>query len=564
MKHLKLLPIIVGFAASVVLFQNASSLNSSDLNSTAVVSDVHNWLTQKICVDNHDVAVAGDPFVGCSANDHWRPLEPTDALPYLRRGFMYGTSPQTIQGLIIPTRAIDGHLFYVLQKQPLNSSLPNTTPYRPTYDQFSRFEIGEGTSGWVSAASTRDPIGFNTVFYGVASGEVVPENGWILFPLSFVEKLTSNSTTSALQTAPTTPIFDDFWEHNGEPGIGTPPPASQWTPSNMINSYQYVSNFEFGTVNPASRTTNSKRMNTLIAYHQPTPTPSLIQGTNPGTGHMEVLYFTTAYGWTRWSAYAVTSCAGLPRGTKGSCALPPDNCTDSADGGPGARKMNLNGTTYYRISCTDFSQTVQQPGAVPYFPVPEANLLSDSHFAGSASSWLSNPTLQVASKTSTTPIDTQSKRGRAFSGVKYAELYCPLASCQNGASIYQNIDIEALRLTSGRFGFGISARVHPGSANSGVVQVSLYQVGAQGQVLSTEASQSFTLEPGVAGYGNPNEVSAVLGDQFDSVVLESQFVSGMANITIHPQAKALRLRITPQTGIDFDLVEAHLSRLSLY
>jgi hypothetical protein len=288
---------------------------------------------------------------------------------------------------------------------------------------------------------------------------------------------------------------------------------------------------------------SGKKMNTLISYHQSGPQPN---ATDPGTGHMEIFYYTLPYGPSRWEVWSAAKCLRI-----GTCSV---NTTQQCNPTK-TRSFPYRGTsyTYSRIDCIDWTRTVvaSAGSTLPIMPVPETNLLSDMHFStdpvntsGRATAWNVGSGLTLAQVRSTFTADTNNGR---FLGVRYARISCA-AVCSSLSTLSQDVPLPA----SAAYTYGAIARVESGT---GSMNVTLSEIDSNGNVLSTPASTTTTINP----YGYRSACNA--GPT--SVVLCDSFVGRTAAVNAVPGAVSLRLTIKPLTpNAQYDVPDAYIARLS--
>jgi hypothetical protein len=520
-----------------------------------------------------------------------RDIAPTDSLPYYRFSNLTSHGGPSASTIAMPVWDTQGQQFMIMQR---SFNPDGTIAFDTNFSHFDSYRIG---GDFISQYGTRDNGSFNETFFGVTGNDVTPYNGWTDFPATgFLNTAVTSATDRVLGTS---------WEICGASPPG-PVPASPDALNASALQYQLVTAFPFGSVGGTK-----KVMSTIAANHQSAPV-QFPSGGDSGQGHSEIWYFTMPYGPTRWEVWSAAEClrahdnpnppACDPAMAAGpdayatsnqcSCAPKPTETGDCSDG-PTTRSIDYMGTTYAftRVLCRDWSNVVLVPATnpvpIPYWPSPQANLLSNFHFTdvdpahpSSARTlhWTIGDSLAVASMQSTALFDTtRSGKGPpsgcasgAPVGVRYITLTCTSAPC---ASIAQDVPIAAYPrvMTSGTFAFGVTARTEAAppigsdvpTMPTGALELTLEQVDGNGNVIDGAASASTgaTIGPAVA-MNVTSTVAATQANLIASVVLSSAYIGSTEALTIDPRTAALRLRITPQApGITFDIVDASLARV---
>lgn len=465
----------------------------------------YDWLLKNVCADASNRPVAADPYYGCPAGTTERDIQIGEPLPYVNHDQPQAGHPDGYQRR-------DSYPVLDKSGNPLAVNAMDFGYDRP----YGTFEAGDGDgydlltirNGWASASETRDGGGYSQTFYG--SG-CTPYNGWVFFPTSFLQNLIPGSSG---QTS--VAIRDDYWEQSSQNWPGICNGFSSFDTS-TITRWEFRPGFAFGGLNGAP----VKTMDSIVSIHGYSNSPTFI--TN---GALEVFYFTKQYGVTRWEAWAPAAQNRPPQQTP-TCS--------------GPNVMTYNGIPFTLVDCRDWSVTIvaAAPEAVPTWPVPDMNLLTNFHFTGSTNSWTKSGGRTIATaQRSTTPNDT-----RFGAGVSYLSFGCGGNVCQPNQRIYQDIPIA--KITAGlAYDFAISAVSH--GAATGTLTVTLDQINNRGSILHSD-SFVFNVPPAFRSYSDTN-----------SVYLAATFESATTTpVSILPGASALRFGIAPQTpAMTFDIVDA--------
>ena len=560
--------------------------------------NARNWLVQKVCADERG-AVSVDPFSagnpygdgGCPKGTVQRDLLPSDRLPYYRYSDL--TKEGGPWASTISTSVWDAHGDeFVLMQRSFRSD--GKIEFSPKFSHYDTYRIGQD---WISEYGTRDSNSFNATFFGATAGAVTPYNGWTDFPAKNFLKTTWTQETDF--------VLGNHWELCGVPPPGVAPAA----PGNLGRSllqYRLIESFPFGSIGGTK-----KVMNTMAANHQSAPVLFPANG-NADDGHIEIWYFTIPYGPSRWEVWSAAEClkphGDAPKVACGEmregptayaasnyCSCEPTftgNCSDGAS----TQEIPYDGEpyAYKRIMCRDWTNVVpassEARATVPYWPTPQANLLQNFHFSegdvahpesGFRAHWKTDDSLVVTTEQSTALYDTTVHGGGPLSecptglraGVRYVTARCTAATDGQCGSLAQDVPvaIHPSVMTSGTFAFGVTARTDAGvslgseipTAPSGVLELTLEQVDAQGVVIADASSAvtSQTIGPAVAEAvtsSSPNTQE----NQIRSLMLSSAYVQSKALIQFDTRTTALRLRITPRSpGVTFDIVDASLARV---
>jgi hypothetical protein len=471
----------------------------------------NDWLLPDVCVDSHDSVVSADPYYGCPQATTPRQMEPGDPQPYQRFTVDKSTTRNTFPAIDPQGREL---VVNASNEQPLHG-----------YALY----INDPSLGYVSSAGTKDPVTFYGTFFGKdLSGNPIDHNGWVFYPTSIFDA-NDNVTIPALQEKGDLYIPTKLvrWDHLGIPWPGE---VSTKFNTNILTSWKYVPKMVFAG-NGSGKT---KAMDTIQSIE------GFTKDIASKGGHLEVFYFTKAYGLSRWESW-------FPEKNKASNS----GCTASADStldANGIDSMEYQGLTFYRNNCSDYTYTDTSKGtSLLVWSVPALNFLRNFHFSNGTgitplTYWNTSSTLSVTPKISTTKADI---------GVRYVSIQssCSSSSCSEVPALSQDIPVKAvagrLALVNDAYAYGVTARAEKGT---GTLSVTLSQVDASGKVLSTNSYDA------VVG-----EKDSVLGAD-TSITYSATFATSLALITILPQTTNLHFSITPKDTNVYDVVEAWVMR----
>ena len=512
------------------------------------------FLVQDVCVDSAGRVLSADPWQpppGCVTRD----IKIGEELPYYRHDQPAPGRPDGYQRHdSYPTRDRDGNELF------LNPFIFGDDAPGNGYDVYLV------RNGWVSASGTRDGGGFSTTFFGEQSGEIVPYNGWVFFPEDFPSgKLPAGFTKRG--------ISGRYWEQNGEPWPGVPPPQVS---GGSETSWEKIPSCAFGGIgeNPVKTLDAIRVVHGYVAEDQGKRHALFME-----KGHLEVFYFTGTYGLTRWEVWRPINqleMAGTADDLGGralsaaSRALPlagqeflplPGRPAAPENRMIGVRHAGSDGVErrYFIGDVRDWSAvTILEPAqAPPICPLPHQNLLKNFHFeSGKLSPWKILPaegpgqSLELAPARSRAARDIVFEQNAPRGGVRH--LVATAMPSSNGQLVCQDIPVDVAQ--SGTF--SASARVHCGGPG-GVFRLLLQQVDARGKVLLADADIQAAIPPRreTFVYGGPEDKRPEA-----SLLLSSSLLATRVKVKILPDARALRFAVQPLSPGTAELVETNLSR----
>ena len=456
------------------------------------------WLVKSICVDQSNQPVAADPYYECPAGDRRRKIEIAEPLPYHNKNQIGNLISDSF-----PVLDTNGNKLYF-----------RTFDWGPVFNNFDNntdgFDVYVVRDAWVSVINTRDAGGFGTTFFG---SNCTLGDGWLLFPK---QGFLGGGRIIV-------PIAGVYWEHSGESFPGSCPTRYV---TDSQTSWALQRGLEFGGFNGHE----TKKMDAVISYHGFKGVPAFLEH-----GHMEVFYFTQQYGLTKWEAW-VSARQGAQK-TK-NCNVPD--------------QVQYKGIPFIIRNCQDFSNVAFEHNPdIPQWPVPEANILSHSHFDRVESSsrlnewhWDRPEGNLVGMGVSASARDVKF-RGP---GVRFIALDCSRGESTCG-SVYQ--DLPARSVASGAYLYGVDARTTPGQG-VGTLRVSVQQLDRDGKVI-----RSNSFEGTVGPYNGSHPGTAA---EAASVVLSSRFLHAVAPLSIAADAARVRFVIKPLTPQRFEIIDAWLNR----
>jgi hypothetical protein len=534
--------------AALVCF--ASSTCAADSPSNAL-----DWMLPKLCADSTNKPVSADPYYGCPANTHLRPIAADDALPYRK----IDNARQQYKDMY-PRTAPDGTTYVIATFDWLDPKNAGGSRFKVWADGYDAYMVKDG---WASGSETRIGTGeYGSTFFGKGCKNY---NGLIFFPEDFLANLHSPGSAKP-------PISGEDWEENDHPYPGVCP-SHQIT--DQIFTWLFVPRFPFGDVNGAP----VKALDTIVT------TMGLRTINNPAIlaqwktyGHLEVFYFTKLYGLLRWESWVPNeqltsdgreSAANIRQRAANAgkiCSVGPNMTSVPLDLSANQKatgvQMTYEGSPFTMIDCRDWSNIVLQnpPVQAPAWPVSGLNLLRNFHFNGTSlhplPNWDTSHLSHAALLVSTTKDDTTHDTPTPLRGIAYLRLGCS-AGC-NAELIHQDITISSAT-PSGHYTLGVIARTEAGS---GSLKISLAQMDEHGADLSKATFIAKNLVSTQSGCDQAGQHCHTFA--FDpkantgSVVLASNFVSETIPVTINPMARKLRFEIDPMSNNDFDVVSAWL------
>lgn len=376
-------PIAIGvmlLVSSTLPAAGQTTCNIAPPISTAVLD----WLTQHVCSVSGTVQNT-DPCSCPTSGGSLPRLTVGEDLPYHKWDQLMAVRHDSFL-----TQDVNSN-YWVINTEARNTGLDGYTVYRSDNLHGKTGWSAFPTGFWASSDGTKDSINFSTSIWGCPANvtgtppnnsDCLPYGGWVFFPDTFLTSISNGSVKNG-GTA-TTPSYehDRRWEHDSQYYSGAFPLAT----INPNNTYTYLTNLTYGG---PSTSTQKKIADSIQALH----------GT-PGdtSGHLEILYFTQLYGFTRWEAWApvgqwtTQDKYSSTLETYGSEAQ--SIATSSCN--PTIGTLNTSGTyagaitttfpsaptaEYFLHSCADYTNvTTTGDSTPPAWPVPEMNLLSNPHF----------------------------------------------------------------------------------------------------------------------------------------------------------------------------------------
>jgi hypothetical protein len=469
--------------------------------------------------------------VSCNGYDA-RALLGTDTVPYYHWAYNQSTCTTAscrwyAYSYLLQSSA--NQTLYVMDKvlNPTASGTSNTWYINPHYypgnGQYDTYAVN---AGYMSTIATRDGGGYDQIFWGSNGTTAIPYNGWL-----------SSSTASFASPVPMPtqtaqfPISGDNWEQKGsnwpDPTY-TPNPAGTSTTTTW---YETTKAYDSG-----------KTMLTLVSQHQSQPQPL---ATNPGTGHMEIWYYTQPYGATRWESWSAANCNAT------TCPPGPIQYCTTGTSSPRTFSYNGTGTTYYLTDCKDYSfSAIADTGAtVPNIPSIQQDVLLNPHYSNDASGTTNAATNWTYGGNLTTDqlVSTYADDQNGFSGLRYLQASCT-AACTAGSSISQSVSLSGL---SAPFSFGAEVRTETAT---GSFTITLAQTASGSVITGTTTSYNATVSP--AG-----DSLSTCTTPF-SVLLCAQYVGGLYTTPLASNADHILETITFGTGsVEYDLDEAYLGQV---
>ncbi len=474
------------------------------------------YLSQEICVDANGNVYSDDP-ISCRSGTTPQPIGTGQKLPYYRID-QIGQQRHDSFPVESANGVTKGRTVF------LNPFIFNIgSAQAPNYSAFSTwagdgYDLYEIKNSLVSAGETRDGGGFSQTFCGLYDGGTGPYNGWVFFPETF---LSANSAGS--DSAGTFSIYDDYWELSGiswSQACSTSPTSYSQT----ITSWNYLTGFSFGGINGNP----TKTLNTLQAI-------AVYYSSDPDSGHLEVFYFTEAYGITRWEVW--TPIQENPTAQQGQCN--------------GTTTWSYRGNTYIVTACRDWSAVVMQsPAAPPVTPLPDLNLVSDFHFDSGIGGWKcagngSEGPISCSLQVSKHVLDTINGSG----GVRYLATDCG-GNCNSGEEIYQDIPVSGNFQNALTYAYGATVRSENSVGQE--IQISVSQVNSNHSVIAGAPVYSFT-----ATVQNTEQTycGTAPSSSCDSLVLASNFYSSTAALSLNRNAAYIRVSLEPLTTDTFDIFD---------
>src|ERR1043166_2608818 len=512
---------VIAVVATVARGAWASGADVSKLPAT----DPMTWLVKSVCVDAQNQLTTEDPYNPCAVGI--RKLQAGDPLPYhnieqfgyQQRDALPVFDPLDGKTWIVNTFDYRGYQGNVVGAPTVFNSfnLYGTTDRQSDgYDVIAlQDNVVTPQDRWATIVNTDDGGGYQQTFYG-SSCRV--GDGWVLFPASgFLSSLGGQAPVA---------IADVYWEQTDQnypghcPLSSATPPLTTWQCMGTSCSPSRTG-FTFGGVNSNPQ----KTMDTVVSYH----------GFKSATSTLEVFYFTREYGMTRWEVW--TPQAANPTAT------PTTECNVPAT-------ALYNGVTYVITNCHDWSHVTGPATAVPVWPIPNVNLLSNPHFISTIGPWKKLGRLSATNALSQYFRDTLS----GGVGVGYLRLSCaPRCASDFSAALYQDLPASDF-VSSASYAFGISVRTDPNqcpSPCSGPIKVSVQQLDARGRPITNDTAAVTATVSSDNGTADPSDEEA------NSVYLSTAFISGA--IVKDPNAATVRFLISPQSAQTFDVLNAWLA-----
>jgi hypothetical protein len=372
----------------------------------------------------------------------------------------------------------------------------------------------------VSGSGTRDAAGYRQTFFGPGCR---PYNGWVLFPVSFLQKLQPGASGRGVF-----PIHGDYYEQNGEPYPGRCGPNTRFV-SNTLTTWSFVPGLVFGGLNG----TPEKRIDAVVSTHG-----FPLSGESHPHISFERFYFTDLYGLTRWEAWK------LPTDVPNS----PTTCG-------GRTEMEYQGVAFRLAQCRDWSavDVFQRPKPRLPWPYPESNVLTDPHFdEPDAPTWrvaaISDKGADEGAMLNRRQFQSRIAQDTRYSenkeGVHYVQIDCGGPQCNSDQALFQDIPIARVR-SGEAVDYGFSGVVD-GNAG-GVVRVELSQRDSAGRALW---STSFDAQVPPEARGFKPEKSIYFAS--------SVFLATSPPIPIAPGAVSLRFSLSPRDPRLYDILDASL------
>lgn len=276
-----------------------------------------------------------------------------------------------------------------------------------------------------------------------------------------------------------------------------------------------------------------------------TPTSNFLSN-----GHLEVFYFTVAYGLTRWEVWSPLSAEYVDE-TK-------VHATSECSGSSVRIFKNMN---YSVLDCHDWSRVILlENSLLPHWPLVNANLLNHFHFdsglsdSGGIGEWHRFGTSTDGNTMNwSILISTSGSDGNSGSGLKYLAMNCGAGSTgtcgpMGTQAIYQDIPVSKICFGCSYL-VGVNARTEQGQ---GGIQIAA-------QILS---ENSTVLWQNVIS----DVVSADNGDgrsgESASIYLSSKFISNMVTIPDFSSYSVyvMRFEIIPMDTKTYYIVDAFVNR----
>lgn len=528
--------------------------------------DPMDWLIQDVCVNAQNQPMPVDPGAdngaGCAdAGLAERDLLPGEALPYDKYN-------QNLTMMVDSYPAINAQGTQILAINPkVNIATPGVT---------GAYDIHGVQDGWARGMSTNDPVNYQQNSFGAnCSPAGVP---W--FPATNYEALDGTAMGQAGNGV--------YFEHSGQawPGVCTGKnsgSATMWSYRSF--TYGGVSGNKITSLPTIIAFTGVPSKANIAICSQLPPTSTQYQSqcsryTKFLTEHVELQFFTSQYGFTRWESWKPAYVGLTPDTT--DCSGPA--VTNDLYGMP-----EFNGLQMVRTACSDYTSIVTSPtpyiakqaqvgrlGAqdqvLPSWPVPDLNLLQNWHFntvagLGSDAAWktVGGATLTLGQSKSicdTTLCGQYSANKTVYAGPRYATLQCTGGSCSSYAALYQDVPISSSPLiTNGLYTIGAKISAF-NSNNTGQVSLSLSEIASDG--VTVLSSASVVVNPRSSCVSNAAYTwcqNSSMTSPSTSVVKSARYYAGSVPLTIDPRASYLRFSIQPQTSDPYNIVDTWLMKI---
>jgi hypothetical protein len=564
--------------SSVSVTVNPSSTNVI-CAAPPLTNAMEDWLVQKACVVK-GVVQNTDP---CSCTGTLRNLAVAEPLPYHK-----WNQQMTTRHDAFPVVAPSGQALAINDE----GTAANTNAYTNyRFDDLNADGLTDLSPGlWASSNGTKDGSGFTQAMWGCSglfsagTPTCLPYGGWLFFPQSLFVPNGSGGYTMGAQGILQHAMSDRYWEQSSQSWPGATPVATSY-PQTI---YTPLTNAAFGGVKDAPSKIIANSIQSVHGYD-----PKL---TNWGaSGHLEALYFTQLYGWTRWESWHTvqelnsTGAGGYTSQQALTAAADCNPIAGAFDTNPADSTYGFIVTTFPQVpytfvmtACADYTAvtTTDADTTPPVWPLPDLNLLSNPHFTASLpggssiADWNSSGSISFNASTSALSDDTAFANQNAstpYAGVNYATVRCSSGMC----SLYTDISLPvtmpapASGTTTYSIAFGALAGIDTASSiRTGKLGFEVEQLTSSGVV--NPGAQVVTSTANTVFYAAKITSSVLLGSTLvpntcvaycDKNGTAIDVESPPSQIAIAAGTTKLRLILQPQAGILFDIPQAWLMQV---
>ena len=496
-------PRIGGAAAAMALGLSilSGACQAQQVATYGLSTKATDWLAMSVCADANDHPIGADPYYDCPAGTHLRKIRMGEKPSYHnlnQNGNLENDS------FILSDRMGQPLYFRTMDWGPRLGRFANNV------DGYDTYVLGDG---WVAINATKAGGPGGVTFFGLNCARA---GAWPSYPLNgFLSEGTAH-----------TQIASRLWEQSGGSFPGTCPPARAYQP--LQTDWRLQRGFVFGGV----RNEPKKVMDTIISVHGFQDNPNFLQH-----GHIEVFYFTQQYGLTRWESWTPV---------QHGASINPNNC--------GVQEpFSYRGVVFVVSDCQDYSRVVPaRPTDEEVWPLPQANLLTDSHFtevrpAGPGSGWKVS-----GSRPESTPnwrlFNSRAKDDTLFrpEGVRTVALDC--RGRPGCGALFQ--DVPAAMVPPGLYLIGASVRTAPGTR--GNFRVALQALDASGKILWVD-----WFELPIESY---NGSHPGMEDEAVSVYRSTAFPHKIVRVAAVPGAATFRLTLTAAGDAEYHVTEGWFNR----